>query len=68
MIYEVTKGEQEFEVDDLVLFDKQPLSVQRIFNDERLGDTAVFDNCSMSLLTNGRIIITPTVNNIDYEV
>lgn len=58
MIYTIQKEEQEFEVDDNILFDKQPRKNTDLFNEIKDRDTADFDNCTVLVLHTGRIIIT----------
>mgnify|MGYP000913808721 CR=1 FL=1 len=58
MIYKVIKDEQEFEIDDNILFDKQPKGLKNLFNEIKNGDTADFDNSTVLVLHTGRIIIT----------
>jgi hypothetical protein len=58
MKYKVTKDEQEFEVEDTVLFDDQPKAFKKAFNELKQGDTAGFDNCATTLMPSGRILIT----------
>ncbi len=58
MIYTIQKEEQEFVVDDNILFDKQPKKIIDLFNETKDGDTASFDNCTVLVLHTGRIIIT----------
>jgi len=58
MIYEVTKDEKVFEVDDTVFFNDQEKVFQDAFNENRQGDNVEFDNAYVILLNSGRIIIT----------
>lgn len=58
MIYIVKKDEQEFEVDDNMLFDKQPKAFRDVYSSIKNGDMAEFDNCFATLLMSDRIIIT----------
>lgn len=58
MIYIVKKDEQEFEVDDNVLFDKQPKAFRDVYSSIKNGDMAEFDNCNIIVLHTERVIIT----------
>lgn len=58
MIYEVKKGDITLQIDDNVFFDKQPKEFKNILESTMEGGIAAFDNCSVTLLENGRIIIT----------
>lgn len=58
MIYEVKKDEVVFEIDDNLLFDSQPQTFGRLYNDLKENDRADFDNCNVLVLATGRVIIT----------
>lgn len=58
MIYEVKKDEVVFEIDDNLLFDSQPQTFRRLYNDLKENDRADFDNCNVLVLATGRVIIT----------
>jgi hypothetical protein len=58
MIYKVKKEEQEFEVDDTVLFDEQPKGFRNAYLSVKKGDIAEFDNCNILVLYTRRVIIT----------
>ncbi|WP_165027272.1 hypothetical protein [Dysgonomonas sp. ZJ279] len=57
MKYKVIKDDKTFEIDDLVLFDKQSKDFQTLFNNLENGDIAEFDNVSIVRFSTGRIII-----------
>lgn len=58
MIYEVKKEDITLQIDDNVLFEKQPKKFRDLFNEVRDGDIADFDNCNALVLYTSRIIIT----------
>lgn len=57
MIYKVKKGEESYQVDDLVFFHKQPARFQAVINADRQGDTVEFDNATILLLDTGRVLV-----------
>lgn len=58
MIYQVKKGEVAFEIDDNMLYDKQPKQFKELFGKLKVENMADFDNCIVLVLYTGRVIIT----------
>jgi hypothetical protein len=58
MIYQLTTSDTTYEVDDTVFFDDQPKAFKAAFNELIQGDTAEFDNATVTLLQTGRVIIS----------
>lgn len=59
MIYEVKKDDTILQIDDNVLFHKQPKEFRDLFGEVKNGDTAYFDNCNVLVFETGRVVITP---------
>lgn len=58
MIYEVIKGETTFRIDDNIFFDKQPKAFRKAYEENKECDVATFDNVTVMVLPNNRVIIT----------
>lgn len=58
MTHEIKIGDTVLEIEDTILFEKQPNPFKKIFNEIKLVDMAEFDNCYVSLLQTGRTLIT----------
>lgn len=67
MIYEVTKQEKIYKVDDNVFFDRQPKAFRMAYDEVRVGDTAIFDNATVLVLPNNRVIITEIESEVGDE-
>ncbi|MFT3993852.1 MAG: hypothetical protein QM660_06065 [Dysgonomonas sp.] len=65
MIYEIVKGKDTFEIDDNVFFNRQIKEFKTIFEELAQDNIAAFDNCSVLVFANGKIVVTP--KNIDNE-
>lgn len=60
MIYEVKKNDITLQIDDNVLFDKQPKEFRQMYKDARITefDNVEFDNCYVEVNEHRRLIIT----------
>lgn len=58
MIYKVKKEDNEFEIEDTVLFKSQPTTFCELFNQLAQDNIAEFDNCNAYLVETGRVLIT----------
>jgi hypothetical protein len=73
MIYQVKKGDTTLQIDDNILFGKQPEQFRKMYEAARIiehkdadgnvtgttqTDYAGFDNCYVEVYENGRVIIT----------
>lgn len=76
MIYEVkislngTESEiSSIKLNDSLLFDEQPKAFQKLFNELKQGNTGEFNNCCVSVIYTGKVIITPKVESeADNEI
>jgi hypothetical protein len=57
MTYELTINEETFEIDDNDFFDSQPKGFRKAFDELRQGDTAEFDNASVTVIGTGRVVV-----------
>jgi hypothetical protein len=67
MIYQITKDEKTYNVDDTVFFDQQAKAFKNAFNELKQGDTAEFNNAIVTLLGTGRIIISKFGNALNEK-
>ncbi len=58
MIYEIAKGDATYVVDDNVFFDRQSKAFRMAYEEYKEGDMAIFDNATIMVLPNNRVIIT----------
>lgn len=63
MIYEVIKDENTFEIDDNVFFDNQKESFRTAFVQSAQNNVSEFGNCSVLVFDNGKIVITPKIED-----
>lgn len=62
MIHKVKKDNAVFEIDDNVLFERQPKKFRELFNQSQIDNIADFDNCNVLILYTGRVIITEKID------
>lgn len=51
-------GDTQFPIEDTKFFHHQSKSFREAFDKLREGDIAEFDNCTVTLISTGRVIIT----------
>lgn len=63
MIYEVIHNGKTFEIDDNVFYNNQKTAFKTAFEESEQNDIAEFDNCSVLVFPNGKIVITPNIQD-----
>lgn len=58
MIYEIEKGEEVFEIDDLILFQNQPEKFKTMFDTYSYCQEVIADNAIISVTGGGRVLIS----------
>lgn len=58
MIYTVKKENVNLKIDDNIFFRDQPAKFRKLYKGLLIDNQAVFDNCTVLVLDNGRVIIT----------
>lgn len=58
MIFQVKKDDKTIKIEDTIFFRHQKKNIQAFLNEHMQNNLANFDNCTVQLLSTGRIIIT----------